>query len=148
MKESFYFSHDYNAAEDQRIKKLIRIEKMEGYGVYWRIIEMLYQETGKHKIEKDYEGISYDLRMECERIKSVIENYKLFEFDDEYFWSNSVLTRLLTAIGSLDKNHWSLPKLTTALGATAPIEVDIGCTVQSTNGVAPDMSNTKILFSL
>lgn len=94
MKDTFYFSHDYNSSQDEKMRKLIRKEEMEGYGVYWRIIEMLYQETDVYKLEKDYEGIAFDLRVDCERIKRIIENYQLFEFDDGFFWSNSVLERV------------------------------------------------------
>jgi len=94
MKDTFYFSHDYNASQDESMRKLIREEGMEGYGCYWRIIEMLYQETDRYKLSKDYKGISFDLRTHCDRIKNIIEKYELFQFDDEYFWSDSVLERV------------------------------------------------------
>ena len=42
-KDTFYFPHDYNAASDEKIEELLFKLGNEGYGIYWRIIEMLYQ---------------------------------------------------------------------------------------------------------
>ena len=42
-KDTFYFPHDYNAASDEKIEELLFKLSNEGYGIYWRIIEMLYQ---------------------------------------------------------------------------------------------------------
>ena len=42
-KQSFYFSHDYNARADIKIKKVIINHGYEGYGIYWALIEDLYQ---------------------------------------------------------------------------------------------------------
>lgn len=55
---------------------------------------MLYQETEKYKLKKDYEGIADDLRTNSERIKEVVENFELFQFDDTCFWSETVLKRV------------------------------------------------------
>ena len=38
-KDTFYFSHDYNARNDEKIKRLIRKHGMQGYGVFWSIVE-------------------------------------------------------------------------------------------------------------
>ena len=42
-KQSFYFSHDYNTRADIKIKKLIVKHGYEGYGIFWALIEALYQ---------------------------------------------------------------------------------------------------------
>lgn len=92
-KETFYFSHDYNARMDRKIYALRIKHKMEGVGIYWCILEMLYEEGGKLPII-DYERIAFELQTDCERIKSVIEDFELFFNDGKFFWSNSALTRL------------------------------------------------------
>ena len=92
MKETFYFSHDYHARSDTKIVKLLQKEKLEWYGIFWSIVEMLYENDGY--IEKDYETIAFELRTECERIASVVENYWLFIFEWNNITSKSVLARL------------------------------------------------------
>jgi len=92
MKETFYFSHDYNARNDEKIVKLIQKEGWEGYGLYWAIIEKLYEADGF--LDEDYDCIAFDLRTECERITSIIKDYKLFSISMKKISSKSCLARL------------------------------------------------------
>jgi uncharacterized protein YdaU (DUF1376 family) len=92
MKESYYFSHDYHARSDENIIKLLRVNGVEGYGIYWMVVEMLYEGGGS--IPHDYELIAYEMRTQCERIKSVCEGFDLFYFKDGRIYSKSVDRRL------------------------------------------------------
>ena len=91
-KETFYFSHDYNARSDIKIKKLIVKHGYEGYGLYWAIIEDLYQNANAMPL--DYDCIAYDLRASSDMIRSIINDFGLFELDDDSFGSLSVQRRL------------------------------------------------------
>lgn len=91
-KDTFYFSHDYNARNDEKIKRLIRKHGMQGYGVFWSIVEDLYNNA--NALRTDYEGIAYDLRSDSEIIASVINDFDLFIFKGDFFGSNSVQERL------------------------------------------------------
>ena len=91
-KETFYFSHDYNTRTDMKIKRLLIKQGYLGYGVFWAIIEDLY--NNENRIEKDYESISLDLRCDQEIVRSVVEDFGLFDFDDKNFSSKSVQKRL------------------------------------------------------
>lgn len=91
-KETFYFSHDYNARVDEKIKALIRKHGMAGYGVYWSIVEDLYNNA--NALQTDYEGIGYDLHTDATIIKSVINDFGLFVFDGDKFGSMSVQRRI------------------------------------------------------
>ena len=91
-KETFYFSHDYTARSDEKIKRLIRKHGMEGYGIYWAIIEDLYNNA--NALQTDYEGIAYDLRVDSDTIESIIKDFDLFEINDKTFGSHSVQRRL------------------------------------------------------
>lgn len=91
-KDTFYFSHDYNSRNDEKIKFLLRKHGIIGYGLFWAIIEDLYNNA--NALRTDYEGIAYDFRVECELVKSVINDFDLFVFDGETFGSLSVQKRL------------------------------------------------------
>lgn len=91
-KDTFYFSHDYNARNDEKIKRLIRKHGMQGYGVFWSIVEDLYNNA--NALRTDYEGIAYDLRTDSDLVASVVNDFDLFIFDGDYFGSNSVQERL------------------------------------------------------
>jgi len=91
-KDTFYFSHDYNARNDEKIKRLIRKHGMIGYGIFWSIVEDLYNNA--NALRTDYEGIAYDLRSDCEIVASVVNDFDLFIFNGDFFGSNSVQERL------------------------------------------------------
>ena len=92
MKDTFYFSHDYNARTDDKIKKLIRKHGFAGYGIYWAIIEDLYNNA--NALETDYDGIAFDMREDEETIKSIINDFELFALENGVFGSLSVQSRL------------------------------------------------------
>ena len=91
-KDTFYFSHDYNARNDEKIKRLIRKHGMVGYGVFWSIVEDLYNNA--NALRTDYEGIAYDLRSDSDMVASVVNDFDLFVFSDDFFGSKSVQERL------------------------------------------------------
>lgn len=92
MKDTFYFSHDYNARNDEKIKKMMRKHKCLGYGIYWCLIEDLYNNA--NTLELDYNGIAFDYHSTPDVIKSIIHDFGLFVFDDKTFGSTSVERRI------------------------------------------------------
>lgn len=94
MKNStFYFSHDYNSRNDRKMIRLRLKHKMEGVGVFWCLVEMLYEEGGKIPLS-DTGIISDELRVKDTVLTQIIKDFGLFENDGNYFWSESVKRRL------------------------------------------------------
>ena len=91
-KETFYFSHDYNAKNNIKIKRLIVKHGYEGYGLYWAMIEDLYQNA--NALPLDYDCIAYDFRVSSDLIESIINDFDLFEVGEDAFGSLSVQRRL------------------------------------------------------
>ena len=90
MKE--YFSHDYAARDDEEIKKLIYSHGWSGYGIYWALVELLYQNNGY--MQTHYESIAFDLRTDKTLIDSIINDFSLFKIKKDKFYSVSILKRL------------------------------------------------------
>jgi hypothetical protein len=63
-----------------------------GIGIYWCIVEMLYEEGG-YLMLSECDRIAFELRTDSELVQSVIDS-TLFEKDSEKFWSQSVLRRI------------------------------------------------------
>jgi hypothetical protein len=91
-KDTFYFSHDYNVRNDAKIKKLLSKHKYEGYGIFWAIIEDLYNNA--NALPLDYDTIAYDLRADKKVVESIIKDFDLFVFEGVIFGSLSVQKRL------------------------------------------------------
>jgi Domain of unknown function (DUF4373) len=94
-KKTAYFSHDSNARNDEKIIAIRMRLGAEGYGIYFMILERL-RDQGDYIGVVDYNIIAYDLRVSSEKVKSVIEDFGLFNFseDKKSFFSVSFLERM------------------------------------------------------
>ena len=98
MKDAYYFPHDSNAHDDPKISKMfLAFESAVGYGIYWVIIEMLRNEKNYKLKTSDYDAIAYKSHSGVEQVEDVVCSYGLFSFDEnnEYFWSESLLSRMM-----------------------------------------------------
>ena len=98
-KETYYFSHDSNAITDTKILNMRADYGLEGYGLYWAIIEMMRNEEDyKLELSKNtYRAIKTltNTAIDIEKyIKDCIEDYGLFREADNEFFSNSLLRRM------------------------------------------------------
>ena len=92
MKDTYYFSHDYNTRNDIKIKRLMQKHGMEGYGVFWAIVEELYNNA--NALPTDYDTIAYEMHVSTDIVKSIINDFDLFVIDGNEFGSSSVERRL------------------------------------------------------
>lgn len=106
-KSTFYFSHDYNARNDPKLQKLLMKHGQEGKGIYWDLIEMLYEQDG-YLLLSECETYAFQLRTQYERITDVIRGFDLFNTDENRFWSESVLKRLETRKNRSEKARESV----------------------------------------
>lgn len=90
MNKSFYFQHDYNAANDYKILFLRQQLGIEGYGIYWYVLEQLAQSGGKMPL-KIIPVMAMQIQTTPDKVNSVIKNYDLFTIDEELFFSIRLL---------------------------------------------------------
>ena len=88
-----YFSHDYGARNDPKLIKLRMAMGQEGKGIFWDLVEMLYEQSG-YLLHSHYEVYADALHVQCEKIKQVVECFDLFESDKIGFWNESCRRRL------------------------------------------------------
>ena len=100
-KDAYYFTHDANARHDPKIKSLINRYGIEGYGRFWVVIEMLREAT-RYKLEdKKYIWEALAEQMKCEVkegkqfVKDCVSEFELLEEDKGFFYSASLLERML-----------------------------------------------------
>ena len=98
-KETYYFSHDSNALTDTKILNMRADYGLEGYGLFWVIIEMMRNEENyKLDLSKNtYRAIKTltNTSIDVEKfINDCIDDYQVFEKQGEKFYSNSFLKRM------------------------------------------------------
>ncbi len=97
MKKAYYFQHDFEAISDPKIQFIIARFQATGYGLWWRIVEMLHQDEKNRLPLKDYLFIAIGGQMTTnekfvkEFIDSCINDVQLLQTDGEYFWSERVM---------------------------------------------------------
>lgn len=67
-----YFPHDLSAAEDMKLKKVIKKYGYEGYGLFWRIVEFM------HKNELSVGDEDLVVESETEKIICILNDFGLF----------------------------------------------------------------------
>jgi len=90
-----YFSHDENASRDEKILLLRAKHGAAGYGVYFMILEQLFR-SENYQFPADYKALSIALGEKKNLIRSVVENFGLFQFTEngDYFFSQGFRARM------------------------------------------------------
>ena len=90
---SYYFSHDYNAANDTKVLFLRHQLGMEGYGIYWFLIEQLANAGGKLPLEL-IPVLAMQMHCTDVKVNGVLMNFGLFTIDSGEFWSERLQNHL------------------------------------------------------
>jgi len=93
MKDRYYFPHDYHARNDPKLEKLRIVLGCEGVGIYWCLIEMLYEENG-YLLLNDIPIYARSLYTDESVLRKVVNEYDLFVKKGNKFTSKSLMTRL------------------------------------------------------
>lgn len=99
-KDAYYFSHDSNARTDTKIVDMMYDYGMAGYGMFWFIVEVM-RESDCYRLENNrstWRALGMQMHLKAEEVQKFVDDcitqYRLFESDDVYFWSNSLVKRM------------------------------------------------------
>jgi len=93
-KESYYFKHDRNARNDIKVVKLRRKYKLEGYGAFFALLEILSEQDEYKLPVTDIGDLAYDLSISEKKLNSIINDFGLFKIEDGFFYSGSLLFKM------------------------------------------------------
>jgi len=95
-KDVYYFSHDTNARNDEKILMLRAEHGWEGYGLYWALLEMMFDNKETCIKHSRIRGIAVSYNVDITMLQSVIDTAVtegLFISNGECFWSESLRRR-------------------------------------------------------
>jgi hypothetical protein len=95
-KDAFYFPHDSNAKDDPKIVLLIEQLGLEGYGIYWVLVETLRDQPEYKYPLNLLPAIARRYATTKDKVEIVVMNYHLFSIteDEQFFLSNSLCRRM------------------------------------------------------
>ena len=97
-----YFSHDIYTRENLKIKKLISTHGMQGYGVFWAVVEFLH--NNNNRLSMDELGIvAHDLGVDIKIVESVVKDFKFFVIRKSVISSNRVAQNIKLRLEKSEK---------------------------------------------
>lgn len=90
-KDAYYFPHFSNARNDAKLIKVRRILGLEGYAIYFMLLEILREQKEFKYPISGIEDLSFDWHVSKEKILSVITQFELFQVDELNFFSSNLI---------------------------------------------------------
>lgn len=99
-KDAYYFSHDYDPLGDPKMQAMVAEFGGLGYGIFWRIAEMLHADSDHKLALKPYvfKAIAIQMKTEPEYVENFINRsineFELFASDASFLWSRRVIRNI------------------------------------------------------
>jgi hypothetical protein len=95
MKDAYYFPHYCNARNDRKIRRVMKSLGVEGYGIYFMLLEVLRDQTEYRYPIEDVDLLAEEFGTSEAKVIAVIKNFGLFDIDeDEMFFSLNLIKYL------------------------------------------------------
>lgn len=95
-KDCYYFPHDSNAKDAPKCVLMIEQLGMEGYGIYWMLVEALRDQPDYTYPVANIPALARRYNTSAEKVRTVVYNYELFTVkEDKIFFSESLNRRML-----------------------------------------------------
>ncbi|MDR9419494.1 DUF4373 domain-containing protein [Gracilimonas sp.] len=94
-KDAYYFPHFSNARHDRKLRRVRKELGVEGYGIYFMILEVLREQEDFAYPVHDIDLLADDFGTSEQKVEVVIMNYNLFLIDeDKFFYSPKLIEYL------------------------------------------------------
>lgn len=110
-KDAYYFSHDSNAKDDPKIMLLIEELGLEGYGIFWVLIEALRDQPNYIYPLRLLPALARRYNTTFAKMETVIKNYTLFAIVDDAFFYSESLTRRMSILDEKRKKYVEAGKM-------------------------------------
>ena len=94
-RDTYYFPHEYNAKDDPKCERLIWEMGMEGYGMFWALLEVLRAQPDYTYPVANIPIVAKKYNADREKMRSVVFDFGLFSIvEDRIFFSNGLTSRM------------------------------------------------------
>jgi DnaD/phage-associated family protein len=111
LKDAYYFPHFYNARHDRKIKRIRKDLGIEGYGIFFMLLEVLREQTDLKYPFADVDLLSEEFGTSTAKIEAVIKLYDLFAIDEkQMFFSTNLMVYLEPYLQKSEKARAAINK--------------------------------------
>lgn len=94
-KDAYYFPHFCNARHDRKIKRVTKQLGVEGYGIYFMLLEVLREQTDYRYPISDIDLLADEFGTSEAKVVAVVKNYELFTVDEcNMFFSENLISNM------------------------------------------------------
>ena len=105
-KDAYYFPHFCNARNDRKLRRVRKELGVEGYGIYFMILEVLREQKDFRYPMDDIDLLADEFKTSDQKVRVVICNYDLFQVDkNEQFFSPRFLEYLSPYLETKQRNR-------------------------------------------
>lgn len=109
MKQTTYFPHDINSRNDAKIQRLIKDHGYAALGIFWCVVEMLYENNGQLSTD-EIDTYAFSLSCDPALLKAVLFESGLFKKRKKVIFSESQTKRMLAIHEKSEKAKYSASK--------------------------------------
>ena len=103
-KDAFYFPHFANARHDRKLKRVQKELGLEGYAIYFQLLEILREQLDFKYPLQDIDLLADEIGTSEPKVKTIIYNYDLFTIEDSgVFFSLKQIVYLQPYIEKTDR---------------------------------------------
>ena len=85
------FPHQFYARNTMQLQQVLMTLGCEGIGIYWCLVEMLHESGGILPLDTGIASAAYQLHIRKEKIEHIVNDYGLFEKNEDHFWSQEII---------------------------------------------------------
>ena len=105
-KDAYYFPHFCNARNDRKLRRVRKELGVEGYGIYFMILEVLREQKDFRYPMDDIDLMADEFRTSDQKVRVVICNYDLFKVDESgQFFSPKLIEYLSPYLEAKQRNR-------------------------------------------
>lgn len=94
-RDTYYFPHEYNAKDDPKCEQLIWELGMEGYGMFWALLEVLRAQPDYTYPVANIPIVAKKYNADMDKMRRVVFDFRLFSIVEErIFFSNGLTSRM------------------------------------------------------
>lgn len=108
--QPYYFPHFISARNDSKILKLRRILGLEGYAIYFMLLEILREQNDFKLPLETIPELEFEFRTSKEKINNVIFDYELFIITENKFFSPKLIEYLQPYLEKSDRARAAVNK--------------------------------------
>jgi len=104
-KDAYYFPHFSNARSDRKIKRVRKELGLEGYGIYFMLLETLREQQDFKYPIKDIDLLADEYGTSEQKVSAVVYNYDLFSVSDCEFFSPKQIEYLIPYLENRERKR-------------------------------------------